>query len=140
MILDLSDEQARAPLNLLIDTIEADRFPNSPRIRLLRQILGQCGEVGGLPPELAARLRRYGPQPPAPPRRQRSATPLGGPVRADAGKGWLSTSTRPHRAGSEVARYQKTSASHTGLPEGALLASIASPRRCDRPGHHAMST
>ena len=58
MILDLSDEQAQALLNLLIDTIEADRYPMSPRIRLLQAILAKCGEVGGLSPELAARLRR----------------------------------------------------------------------------------
>ena len=54
-------------LNLLIDTIENDRYPNSPRIRVLREILGKCGEVGGLSPELTARLRRYGPPPPARP-------------------------------------------------------------------------
>jgi hypothetical protein len=60
MILDLSDEQARARLNLLI---EADRYPRSPRIRLLQEILGKCGEVGGLSPELAARVRRYSPPP-----------------------------------------------------------------------------
>jgi hypothetical protein len=65
MILDLSDEQARALLNLLIEVIEADRYPRSPRIRLLQEILGKCGEVGGLSPELAARLRRYAPPPPA---------------------------------------------------------------------------
>jgi hypothetical protein len=64
MILDLSDEQAQALLNLLIDTIEADRYPMSPRIRLLQAILAKCGEVGGLPPELAARVRRYAPPPP----------------------------------------------------------------------------
>jgi hypothetical protein len=46
---------------VLIDVIEADRFPMSPRIRLLQAILGKCGEVGGLSPELAARLRRYAP-------------------------------------------------------------------------------
>jgi len=37
----------------------------SPRIRLLREILTKCGEVGGLPPELAQKLRRYTPQRPA---------------------------------------------------------------------------
>jgi hypothetical protein len=52
-------------LNVLIDTIEADRYPMSPRIRLLQAILGKCGEIGGLSPELAARLRRYMPPPPA---------------------------------------------------------------------------
>jgi hypothetical protein len=61
MILDLSDEQTRTLLNLLIETIEADRYPRSPRIRLLREILGKCGEVGELSPELAARVRRYAP-------------------------------------------------------------------------------
>ena len=65
MILDLSDEQTRALLNLLIDTIEADRYPRSPRIRLLQEILAKSGEVGGLPPDLAARVRGYAPPPPA---------------------------------------------------------------------------
>jgi hypothetical protein len=67
MILDFSDEETRALLNLLIETIENDRYPRSLRIRLLREILGKCGEVGGLSPELAARLRRYAPPPPARP-------------------------------------------------------------------------
>jgi hypothetical protein len=61
MQLDLTDEETRALLNLLIDTIEADRYPNSPRIRLLQEILAKCGEVGGLSPELAARVRRHAP-------------------------------------------------------------------------------
>jgi len=54
MQLELTDEETFALLNLLVDTIEADRYPMSPRIRLLREILAKCGEVGGLPPELAA--------------------------------------------------------------------------------------
>ena len=54
MRLDLTDEETFALLNLLVDTIEADRFPMSPRIRFLREILAKFGEVGGLPPELAA--------------------------------------------------------------------------------------
>ena len=65
MILDLNDEEARALLNVLIEIIENDRYPMSPRIRLLQAILGKCGEVGGLPPELATRVRRYAPPPPA---------------------------------------------------------------------------
>jgi hypothetical protein len=32
MTLDLNDEETRSLLNLLIETIEADRYPNSPRI------------------------------------------------------------------------------------------------------------
>jgi hypothetical protein len=55
---NLTDEETFALLNLLVDTIEADRYPMSPRIRLLREILAKCGEVGGLPPELARKLRR----------------------------------------------------------------------------------
>ena len=65
MQLDLTDEETFALLNLLVDTIEADRNPMSPRIRLLRAILAKCGEVGGLPPELSQKLRRYTPPPPA---------------------------------------------------------------------------
>ena len=38
MHLDLTDEEAFALLNLLVETIEADRYPLSPRIRLLRTI------------------------------------------------------------------------------------------------------
>jgi hypothetical protein len=64
MILDLSDEEARALRYLLIEIIESDRYPMSPRIRLLQAILGKCGEVGGLSPELTARLRRHMPPPP----------------------------------------------------------------------------
>jgi|SRR6516164_4509402 hypothetical protein len=41
MHLDLTDDEARALLNLLIDVIEADRYPMSPRIRLLQEILGK---------------------------------------------------------------------------------------------------
>ena len=64
MHLDLTDEETRTLLNLLVKTIEADRYPMSPRIRLLQAILAKCGEVGGLSPELAARLRRYTTPPP----------------------------------------------------------------------------
>jgi hypothetical protein len=63
MTLDLTDEETFTLLNLLVDTIEADRYPMSPRVRLLR--LAKCGKVGGLPPELAQKLRRYAPPPPA---------------------------------------------------------------------------
>jgi hypothetical protein len=40
MRLDLSDEETFALLNLLIEVIEADRYPMSPRIRLLRLLAG----------------------------------------------------------------------------------------------------
>jgi hypothetical protein len=66
MILDLDDEETRALLNLLTEAIEGDRYPLSPRVRVLRDILVKFGEIGGLPPELAQRLRRYTSQPPAP--------------------------------------------------------------------------
>ena len=67
MQLDLDDEETFALLNLLVDTIEADRYPMSPRIRLLREILAKFGEIGPVSPELAARVRRYSPPPPARP-------------------------------------------------------------------------
>jgi hypothetical protein len=65
MNLDLNDEETFALLNLLIDTIENDRYPHSLRIRLLQEILSKCGEVGGLSPELAAWVRCYAPPPPS---------------------------------------------------------------------------
>ena len=87
MILDLSDEETRALLNLLIEAIEADRYPMSPRIRLLQAILGKFGEVGGLSPELAARLRRYGPSPPARPPTPEERDPARRPRQGQHGKG-----------------------------------------------------
>jgi len=65
MHLDLTDDENLALLNLLVETIEADRYPLSPRIRLLQAILAKCGEIGGLPAELTARLRRSALPPPA---------------------------------------------------------------------------
>jgi len=64
--LDLTDAETLALLNLLVETIEADRYPLSPRIRLLQgPNVAKCDEIGGLPPQLAARLRRNAPPPPA---------------------------------------------------------------------------
>ena len=54
-------------MNLLVDAVEGDRYPMSPRIRVLRAILLRFGEAGGLPPELAQKIRRYV-SPPPPPR------------------------------------------------------------------------
>jgi hypothetical protein len=65
MQLELTDEETFALLNLLVDTIEGDRYPMSPRIRLLREILSKFGEVGGLSPDLSRSLRRHAPPPPA---------------------------------------------------------------------------
>jgi hypothetical protein len=48
MTLDLDDEQARALLNVLVEVIEADHYPLSPRVQTLRAILAKFGEVGGL--------------------------------------------------------------------------------------------
>ena len=67
MNLDLTDEETRALLNLLVEAIEADRYPLSPRGGLLRQILVKFGEMGGLPPDLAQKLRSHAPPPPARP-------------------------------------------------------------------------
>ena len=51
----LTDEETFALLNLLVDTIEADRYPMSPRIRLLRGILHQSRSKAAL----TAAFRRY---------------------------------------------------------------------------------
>lgn len=53
-------------MNLLIETIESDRYPLSPLVRVLKNILTKFGELGGLSPELAQRRRRYAPATPAP--------------------------------------------------------------------------
>jgi len=58
MKLELTDEETFWLLNLLVDTIEADRYPMSPRIRLLRAIVRKFGEVGGLSNDLPQKLRR----------------------------------------------------------------------------------
>jgi hypothetical protein len=41
MILDLTDEETAALARLLIDTIDADRYPLSPRVQVLKAILGK---------------------------------------------------------------------------------------------------
>ncbi len=41
MTLDLSDEETAALTRLLSDTIDADRYPLSPRIQNLKSILGK---------------------------------------------------------------------------------------------------
>ena len=48
--LDLDDVETRALLNVLMEAIENDRYPLSPRIRLLRQILAKFGELDPAPP------------------------------------------------------------------------------------------
>ena len=45
VVLDLTDEETRALLNLLVETIEADRYRLSPRVWLLRQIPAKFGEL-----------------------------------------------------------------------------------------------
>ena len=49
MQLDLDDVEARARLNLLVEAIENDRYPLSPRIRLLGQILAKFGPMAPAP-------------------------------------------------------------------------------------------
>jgi hypothetical protein len=64
--LELTDDETRALLNLITEAIEDDRYPLSPRVRVLRDILLKFGEIAGLPSDLAAKLRRYAPREPAP--------------------------------------------------------------------------
>jgi hypothetical protein len=82
MQLDLDDEETRALLNVLMDAIEDDRWPLSPRVQLLRGILMKFGEMEGVAPELAEKLRRYASPPPAPlPRPKPYAPPTKGRYR-----------------------------------------------------------
>ena len=70
MQLDLTDEETRALLNLLMETIENDRYPFSPRIQLLQQILAKFGEMGPKPPpppELLSKGRGRDPSKKRPP-------------------------------------------------------------------------
>jgi hypothetical protein len=39
--IDLDDDETRALLNVLIEVIEADKYPLSPRVRILRQGLSR---------------------------------------------------------------------------------------------------
>jgi hypothetical protein len=50
MQLELSDEETRALLNLLVETIEADKFPLAPRVQVLRAILAKFGAMRPAPP------------------------------------------------------------------------------------------
>ena len=46
MHLELTDEEAFALLNLLVELIEADPYSYSPRGQVLRYILAKFGELG----------------------------------------------------------------------------------------------
>jgi hypothetical protein len=69
MQLDLTDEESEALLRELNAIIENDRFPLSPRIRMLRQIRAKL--PGAPPPRPPAR-------PPAPAERDRQRAPRQG--------------------------------------------------------------
>jgi hypothetical protein len=69
MQLDLSDEESEALLRELNAIIEHDRFPLSPRIRMLRQIRAKLPGAPPIPP-----LAR----PPTPEERDRERAPSQG--------------------------------------------------------------
>ena len=48
MTLELDDDEWAALVELLLDTVQNDRFPLSPRVKRLRGILAKIG-VGQLP-------------------------------------------------------------------------------------------
>ena len=48
MNLELNDTEQAALIELLLDTIERDRFPLSPRVKRLRGILARMG-IGSAP-------------------------------------------------------------------------------------------
>jgi hypothetical protein len=47
VILDLTDEETRALLNVLIEVIENDRYPMSPRIRVFQAISPNAASWAG---------------------------------------------------------------------------------------------
>jgi hypothetical protein len=51
---------------VLIEAIDADRYPLSPRLRQLRQILAKFGAIGSLPADLERKPRRTLPPTSAP--------------------------------------------------------------------------
>jgi hypothetical protein len=50
MPLKLTDEETFALLNLLVETIKADKLPLSPRVQILRAILAKFGPMAPAPP------------------------------------------------------------------------------------------
>ncbi len=76
MQFELTDEEMLALLNLLVETIEADKFPRSPRIRILLATLAKFGPM--------ARRRRPRDRPPeeCDPRRASCSRPR--PARLDS--------------------------------------------------------
>jgi len=49
MSLDLDDSEKAALIEFLTDTINRDRFPLSPRVKMLRAILAKLGGIGSAP-------------------------------------------------------------------------------------------
>ena len=49
MQLELTDEETFALLNLLVETVEAEKFPLSPRVQILRAILAKSGPMAPAP-------------------------------------------------------------------------------------------
>lgn len=50
MQLELDDDEKHALLNLLTSPIDADQFPVSPRVQVLRRIFAKFGRIGPQPP------------------------------------------------------------------------------------------
>jgi hypothetical protein len=63
---DLTNEETLALLNLLTETIERDRYPLSPRIRMLRGILAKFAPMGPAPPTASQVTNARGARPEAP--------------------------------------------------------------------------
>ena len=62
---DLTDEETRALLNLLVETIDNDRHPFSERIRVLREILAKVWRDGSANECQQTRPRALTPQHPS---------------------------------------------------------------------------
>ena len=62
---DLTDEETRALLNLLVEAIDNDRYPFSERIRVLREVLAKVWRDGSANECQQTRLRALTPQHPS---------------------------------------------------------------------------
>jgi hypothetical protein len=74
MQLELTDDETFALINLIVEAIEADKFPLSPRVQILRAILAKFGPMGPAPPPPA--------RPPTPEERDPRRAPRYRPWRA----------------------------------------------------------
>jgi hypothetical protein len=104
MTLDLTDDETRALLIVLMEAIEDARYSLSPRIHTLRAILMKIAEMEGVAPDLAAKPRRYAPHEPLTPRKYYEPPSRAGIAVADEALPRPAHDTRERRRGQASAR------------------------------------